>query len=505
MKLLPRIIGSRRWRQIERFKSNPFAAQERVLLVLLKKAARTNIGREYNYSKIRTIADFQRKIPIRNYDDFKPYIEQALAGKPDIIWPGKITWFAKSSGTTSDKSKYLPITREALKRCHYRAGKDVLWMYYLNYPETKIYRGKSLIVGGSHQISNFNSGSRLGDLSAILIQNLPVFAHLVRTPNLEVTLMNEWESKIKKMAEETIKENVTNISGVPSWTLVLIKTILQMTGKSDLREVWPNLEVFIHGGVSFNPYRAEFARVIPADNMRYLEVYNASEGFFAIQDKKDRDDLLLMLDYGIFYEFIPMDEFHSDKRRALSLKEVELNKNYALVISTNAGLWRYLIGDVVKFTSRDPYRIKITGRTKHFINVFGEELMIDNVEQALASACRQTNASIKDYTVAPVFMDQNQKGRHEWLIEFYQAPADASEFMAILDAHLQQLNSDYEAKRYKNITLESPKLTIARTDLFYDWLKAKGKLGGQHKVPRLSNERNIIEELKDLNNKAKSD
>ncbi len=495
MKYLPRLIGSRRWRAIEHFKKHPHEVQAQTLASLLHKASKTEFGKKYNFKNIKSWSDFQSQVPISNYDDLKPYIEKILNGDDNVLWPGKILWFAKSSGTTSDKSKFLPISRDALQKCHYRAGKDVLWLYYLNYPDTRIYRGQNLIIGGSHQINTLNKKSRLGDLSAVLIQNLPALVHLVRTPRLQIALMSEWEEKIRLMAEETIRENVTNISGVPSWTLVLIKKIFEITGQNDLRAIWPNLEVFIHGGVSFAPYRAEFAKLIPHDDMRYMEVYNASEGFFAIQDKKDRDDMLLMLDYGIFYEFIDMDNWRAGNMKALDLSQVELGKDYAMLISTNTGLWRYVIGDVVKFTDLKPYRLKISGRTAHFINVFGEELMIANVEKALSLTATEIKFSIKDYTVAPVFMSENNKGRHEWLIEFYEAPNDLNKFMEILDAKLKSINSDYEGKRQNNMALDFPLLNVARENLFTDWLRSKGKLGGQHKVPRLSNDRMIIEEL----------
>ncbi|MFO7830221.1 MAG: GH3 auxin-responsive promoter family protein [Bacteroidales bacterium] len=493
-------LNFKRLYQIELFKKFPFDAQQEVLIKLINKAKDTEFGRLYGFNSIKTIDEFRDRIPLQNYDSLKPYIDRLMRGEQNILWPTEVRWFAKSSGTTSDKSKFIPVSREALEDCHFRGGKDILAIYATNYPETGIFSGKGLTLGGSHQINKINNESFYGDLSAILIENLPFWAHFIRTPSQEIALLSEWEEKLEKITAATLKENVTSIAGVPSWTLVLIKYILEKTGKENLLEVWPNLELFNHGGVSFEPYKEQFKKLIPSDKMNYMETYNASEGFFAIQDYPTRNDMLLMLDYGVFFEFIPMDELEKENPKSFHIGEVEVNKNYAVVISTNTGLWRYLIGDTIIFTSLYPHKIKISGRTKHFINAFGEEIIIENAENALKEACEKTGALIKDYTAAPVFMAEGQKGGHHWLIEFERKPKDPDKFADLLDLALQKVNSDYEAKRYKDITLDKPLLTIAKTDLFYNWLKGKGKIGGQNKVPRLANNREYIDELLLLNN-----
>jgi len=493
-------LNFKRLYQIDLFKKFPFEVQRESLFKLIDKAKDTAYGKQYNFSSIKTIEEFQERVPVKNYDGLKPYIERLLKGEQNVLWPSEIKWFAKSSGTTNDKSKFIPVSREALEDCHFRGGKDILAVYTSNYPETGIYSGKGLTLGGSHQINKINNQSFFGDLSAILIENLPFWANFIKTPSQEIALLSEWEEKLDKISTATIKENVTSIAGVPSWTLVLIKYILEKTGKNNLLEVWPNLELFNHGGVSFEPYKEQFKKLIPSEKMNYMETYNASEGFFAIQDYPTRNDMLLMLDYGIFYEFIPIDELEKEHPKALHIGEVEQNKNYAVVISTNGGLWRYLIGDTIVFTSLYPHKIKISGRTKHFINAFGEEIIIENAENALQEACKKTGALIKDYTAAPIFMKDDQKGGHQWLIEFEKEPQNPTQFNELLDLALQKVNSDYEAKRYKDITLDKPVLTIAKKGLFYTWLKNKGKIGGQNKVPRLANNRKYINELIDLNN-----
>ncbi|MGE0089033.1 MAG: GH3 auxin-responsive promoter family protein [Bacteroidales bacterium] len=494
-------INFKRVYQIDLFKKFPFDAQQEVLFKLIDQAKNTQFGKKYHFDSIRSIKQFQERVPIQTYDTLKPYIDRLMRGEQNVLWPTDIKWFAKSSGTTSDKSKFIPVSAESLEECHFRGGKDVLALYTINYPETEVFSGKGLTLGGSHQINKINNESFYGDLSAILIENLPFWAHFIKTPSQEIALMSEWEEKLSKITEATIKENVTSIAGVPSWTLVLLKYILQKTGAKNILEIWPNLELFTHGGVSFQPYREQFKILIPKDKMNYMETYNASEGFFAIQDYPTRDDMLLMLDYGIFFEFIPFEELEKENPIALHIDEVELNKNYAIVISTNSGLWRYMIGDTVIFTSKYPHKIKISGRTKHFINVFGEEVIIDNAENALKSACEKTGAMIKDYTAAPVYMGAQTKGAHQWLIEFEHEPSNFDEFVKILDLSLQQVNSDYEAKRYKSITLEQLTVVKAKQNLFYQWLKEKGKVGGQNKVPRLSNSRQYIDELIELNNR----
>ena len=436
---------------------------------------------------------------MRSYEELSPYIERLRKGEQNLLWPQEIRWFAKSSGTTSSKSKYIPVSEDALEECHFKGGKDVLTIYCNNHPDTRIFTGKGLTLGGSHAISEYDSEAYYGDLSAILMQNLPFWAQFIRTPDLPIALMDEWEHKIETIAKVTAAEDVTNISGVPSWALLLLRRVLEITGKSDIHEVWPNLELYVHGGVSFTPYREQYRKIIPWDGMNYLETYNASEGFFGIQDRSDADDMLLMLDYGIFYEFIPVDSLGRELTEAIGLEDVKKDVNYALVISTNSGLWRYRIGDTIRFTSLDPFRIRITGRTKNFINAFGEELVVENADQALETACRKTGAVISDYTGAPVFFSERSSGAHEWLIEFSEEPANPEYFAEIFDNALKSLNSDYEAKRYHDMVLGPPRIRRMPSGSFYNWLKSKGKLGGQHKVPRLSNDRTLLEEILIMN------
>lgn len=465
---------------------------------LIFKAKGTEYGKKFDFSSIKDINTFQRRLPIVDYEGVKPYIDRMRKGEHNILWPEEVKWFAKSSGTTENKSKFIPVSPEALEECHFQGGRDVLSIYTNLFPETEIFTGKALTLGGSHQIDNFNADAFYGDLSAILIENLPWWYDLIRTPSSKVALIPKWEEKLEKLTNETLKENVTSLAGVPSWNLVMIKYILDFTGKKNLLEVWPNLELFMHGGVSFTPYRDQYKKVIPSERMRYMETYNASEGFFAIQDDLSADDMLLMLDYGIFYEFVPAEQAFNPNPECISIQDVELNQNYAVVISTNSGLWRYMIGDTIMFTSKTPHKIKITGRTRHFINAFGEELIIDNAEKALKTACEKTGASIREYTAGPVYMDENARGAHEWLIEFDHNPNDLDFFCQILDNALCSLNSDYEAKRYKGITLGSPVIRSLKAGTFYRWMKERGKLGGQNKVPRLSNNRDYIEQLLEI-------
>ncbi|MGF1584700.1 MAG: GH3 auxin-responsive promoter family protein [Bacteroidales bacterium] len=492
-------FNTSRMYQIDILRKHPENVQRETLFKLLNTAKNTEFGRRYDFKSISSENEFRRRLPLQSYDDIKPFVDKLREGYEDILWPGEIKWFAKSSGTTSDKSKFIPVSHEALEYCHFRGAKDILAIYTSNNPDTHIFSGKALTIGGSHQVNNFNNQSFYGDLSAILLENTPFWVNFIRTPNTKIALMEKWEEKLEKAYEDTLYENVTNIAGVPSWNLVFLKYILEKTGKSNLLEIWPNLELFIHGGINFAPYREQFKKLIPSQSMNYLETYNASEGFFAIQDDPSRDDMLLMLDYGIYYEFIPMDQLDSDSPKTLSIGEVEICKNYAIVISTNGGLWRYVIGDTVMFTSLYPHKIKISGRTKHFINAFGEELIIDNAENALNVACAKTGAMISEYTAGPVFMGDNIKGAHEWLIEFEEEPENMEYFVTMLDNALQSLNSDYEAKRYKNITLDPPVVHSVKRNLFYEWLKEKGKLGGQNKVPRLANDRRYLDELLEIN------
>ena len=481
--------------QIEYFKENPHQAQHDLLFELLNKARNTEWGKKYDYASIKDIKTYQERVPVQDYDDVKPYIERLRKGENYLLWPTEVKWFAKSSGTTSDKSKFIPVSSEALEDCHFKGGKDMLSIYCNNRPDTEVFAGKGLVMGGSHSVSEFNSNAYFGDISAILVQNFPFWAQLLRTPDISIALMDNWEEKLDKMAHATITENVTNLSGVPSWNLMLLKKILEMTGRNNILEVWPNLELFIHGGVSFAPYREQFKKIIPSEQMWYMETYNASEGFFGIQDQAHSTEMLLMLDYGIFYEFIPLNELESDNPRALTIDQVETDTNYALVISTNAGLWRYLIGDTIQFTNTNPYRIQISGRTKNFINAFGEEVIVDNAEKALDAACEETGAIVSEYTAAPVFLEDNNSACHEYLIEFEKEPDDLDKFEKVLDKTLQDINSDYEAKRTADILLKRLKVTALPKDTFFKWLKSKGKIGGQNKVPRLFNNRKYVDEI----------
>jgi len=488
----------KRKHQIELFLKYPIDVQDELLHRLLYTARNTEIGKQYKFSNINSYKKFKEIVPIRQYESIEPLIERSRKGEPNVFWPGQIKWFAKSSGTTNAKSKFIPVSDEALEDCHFNAGKDMLCLYFNNNPSAQLFTGKGLKLGGSSAVYADNN-SYFGDLSAIIIENLPFWADFSSAPKQEIALMDEWESKMKAIVEETIHEDITSLVGVPSWMLVLLNRVLEKTGKNHILEVWPNLEVYFHGGVNFNPYREQFKKLIPSKDFKYFETYNASEGFFAIQDVNHSLDLLLMLDYGIFYEFIPMDQYNGEQSIAISLADVKLDVNYALVITTNGGLWRYLIGDTVKFMSLDPFRIRITGRTKHFINVFGEELIIENTEEALNQACLKTNAQVSEYTVAPIFMKNKKNGGHEWLIEFRKQPECINYFTELLDNALKSINSDYEAKRYNNMSLAMPKINVARDGQFYDWLKKHGKLGGQHKIPRLSNSRQHLEELLILN------
>ncbi|TVZ56813.1 GH3 auxin-responsive promoter [Lutibacter sp. Hel_I_33_5] len=484
----------KRKHQIELFLKYPMDVQEELLLKLLNSAKNTEFGTNCNFSSIESYKEFAKNVPIQQYESIEPLIERCRKGEQNLFWASDIRWFAKSSGTTNAKSKFIPVSDEALEYCHMKAGKDMLCLYINNNEETKMFTGKGLKLGGSTTIYEDNN-SYFGDLSAIITENLPFWADFSSAPSQEVSLMAEWETKMEAIINETINENITSLVGVPSWMLVLLNRVLEKTGKDNILEVWPNLEVYFHGGVNFNPYRKQYKKLIPKKDFKYYETYNASEGFFALQDRNNSKELLLMLDYGIFYEFIPMDEYDGENSEAIPLSEVKKDINYAILITTNGGLWRYLIGDTVKFTDLNPYRIKITGRTKHHINVFGEELIIENAEEGLRLACEKTNATISDYTVGPIFMEDKKSGSHEWIIEFNQAPENLDYFIELLDNALKSINSDYEAKRYNNMTLALPKIHQARKGLFYDWLKQKNKLGGQHKVPRLSNSRAFVEEL----------
>ena len=488
-------VMKKRVHQIELFLKYPLEVQDEWLMRLVDLAKDTEWGKQYDYKSIKNLDQYRSRVPLQDYDDIKSYIVRLRQSEQNVLWPTEIKWFSKSSGTTSDKSKFIPVSQEAMEESHFKGGKDVLTVYCNNNPETKIFTGKGLTLGGSHQINNFSNDSYYGDLSSILIQNAPIWVNLIRTPDKSIALIDEFEEKVQKMAKATVNENVTSLAGVPSWTLVFLKSIMEKAGTDNLLDIWPNLELFIHGGINFDPYRKQYHSLIPSSSMSYLETYSASEGFFGIQDQNNSKDLLLMLDYGIYYEFIPLEEQNKEQPQTLSLGEVEIGETYAIVISTNAGLWRYRIGDTVRFTSINPYRIRVAGRTKQFINAFGEELIIDNAERALEIACDQSGAIVKEFTAGPIYMDSDQAGAHEWLIEFERRPANIDGFCDILDNALKSINSDYEAKRKGNATLKRPVIKEMQEGVFFNWLKSKGKLGGQNKVPRLSNDRKYIEEI----------
>jgi hypothetical protein len=487
----------KRIHQIELFMKYPYDVQEELFKRLILEASATEFGKKYGFSDIDNVAQYRERVPIFTYETLFPYIKRLMRGEQNILWPTEITWFSKSSGTTNQRSKFIPVSQEALQECHFKGGKDLISIYVNNFPETKLFDGKGLAVGGSHQINEYDSSesSNYGDVSAVIMQNLPPWAQFIRTPSLETALMANWEEKIEKMAVETASVNVTNIAGVPTWTALLIQRIVALEKKKTILEVWPNLEVFFHGAVAFKPYRNLFQKLIPKSDMRYVEIYNASEGFFGIQDKSDSEEMLLMLDYGIYYEFVPVDQLENEHPKAVGLGEVELDTNYAMIISTNAGLWRYNIGDTIKFTSISPFRIKITGRTKHFINAFGEEVIIENAESAINKACEETHAVIDNFTAAPVFLEKGKKGGHEWIIEFKVKPKNLQQFSKILDESLREINSDYDAKRQHDLALLAPKINMVPPGTFYDWMKKRGKLGGQNKVPRLFNTREYVDDI----------
>ncbi len=492
-------IFAPRVRQIERYATQAEEIQRTVLRRLVSEASQTLWGREHGYESIREYEDFAAQVAVNTYEDTKEYIDRMRHGEKDLLWRGTVKWYAKSSGTTNDKSKFIPVSREGLNRIHYAGGRDAVALYLRNNPDSRIFDGRSLILGGSHA-PNYNvAGSLVGDLSAILIENINPVVNLIRVPKKQTALLSDFMTKRDRIAREAIGKNVTNISGVPSWMLSVLDRVLEISGKKYINEVWENLEVFFHGGVAFTPYRERYKQIITSDKMHYMETYNASEGFFGLQDDPSDPAMLLMLDYDVFYEFIPLEQVGDPAAKALPIWDVEVGKNYAIVISTSCGLWRYQIGDTVKFTSKNPYKFIISGRTKSFINAFGEELMVDNAEKALAETCRETGAQVAEYTAAPVFMDIHGKCKHQWVIEFAKRPDDVARFAELLDKSLQRINSDYEAKRSNNVTLQQLEIVEAKEGLFNEWLASKGKLGGQHKVPRLSNSRKTIEEVLALN------
>ena len=493
------LVFSARQKELDRHYHDAEALQNQVMHRLIERARDTEYGINHLFSSTKNYEQFAQNVPVNTYEELKNDIDRMRHGEHDVLWPGSVKWYAKSSGTTNDKSKFIPVSNEGLQHIHYAGGFDSVALYLRNNPKSRLFDGRALILGGSHAPNYDFNNSLVGDLSAILIENINPLANLVRVPCKKTALLSDFEVKRDRIARETINKKVTNISGVPSWMLSVLTRVLEISGKSNITEVWPNLEVFFHGGVAFTPYRQQYKEIIPSPNMHYMETYNASEGFFGLQDDPNDSAMLLMLDYDIFYEFIPMEEIDKEHPTVVPLSGVQTGRNYAMVISTSCGLWRYLIGDTVTFTSKNPYKFIITGRTKHFINAFGEELIVDNAEKGLAYACEQTGAEVLEYTAAPVFMDNKAKCRHQWMIEFAKEPDDLDRFAHLLDQKLQEINSDYEAKRYKDITLQHLEVIKARRDLFNQWMKSKGKLGGQHKVPRLSNSRRVINELIEMN------
>lgn len=498
MKLLSPAISKfarLRLNAIEQWMEHPVETQRNVLQHLITQGQYTEFGRKYQLNKTFRIRDFKEAVPIHSYDDLKPFIDQMMQGEEHVLWNTPVEWFAKSSGTTSDRSKFIPLSQQSLDENHYQASKDLLTLYYHHYPDSDLLTGKGLVIGGSHQVGQLNEDIRFGDLSAVLLQNTPFWGNWLRTPELSIALMDEWETKIESLAQSTILENVTSVSGVPTWTLVLFKRILEITGKSCIKEVWPELELYIHGGVSFVPYREQFEKIVGGP-IRYLETYNASEGFFAAQSNEDENGMLLYLDHGIFYEFMPLEEFGKENPRTIGLSHVETGRHYAPVITTTGGLWRYLLGDTIQFTTTFPFRVKVSGRIRHYINAFGEEVMVENTDRAIAEACHKTGATVIDYTAAPIYFSEQSNGAHEWLIEFGMPPHHYETFADRLDEALRKVNSDYDAKRHKDIALRRLVLQVLPAGTFNEWLRRKGKLGGQHKVPRLSNDRTILEEIK---------
>ncbi|MFZ2204985.1 MAG: GH3 auxin-responsive promoter family protein [Minisyncoccia bacterium] len=485
--------------EIERIEKDPKKAQEKVLFSLLRRSKNTEWGKKHKYSSIKTVERFQKNVPINLYEDLQPFISRMMTGEKNVLWPGLTTWFSKSSGTTNARSKFIPVSKESIKDCHTKAGTNEVCLYIKNNPNTKIFKGKSLCVGGSFTKIKQNPDIFCGDISAVMMKNMPPLGKYLRTPSLKTALLEDYEEKIEKLANEAINQNVTSIAGVPTWTAILVKKVLEKTKAKNIFEVWPNLEVFFHGAVSFLPYKKSFQELFPSPQMNYMEAYNSSEGFFAVQDDPLREgEMLLMPDCGVFYEFIPTSEFELENPKVYTMSDVEIDKNYVLVISTNSGLWRYIIGDTVSFTTLLPHRIKITGRTKHFINVFGEEVMVHNTDLAIKKTCDQTGTTISEYTVAPIFMNNSNRGGHEWVIEFENPPSSLKEFSELLDSNLRAINSDYDAKRYKDIALAPLIINSVSKDTFYNWMKKRGKLGGQNKVPRLSNNRTYLEEIKKI-------
>lgn len=482
------------YKPVERFLNNPLDVQRKTFDYLIKHGSNTLFGQENQFDKIRHPDDFKKQVSVSSYENLRPYLDMIINEKQqNVLWDTPVKWFAMSSGTTEDKSKYIPVTRESLYNCHYRCGYHMLAMYAVHYPDTAFVLGKSLVLGGSRQMNAIGDGVFTGDISAILIKNLPFFAKRARTPE-SIALLPDWEEKLQKLTDYALNADIRSLVGVPSWMLVLLKKMVEDTGKP-ITELLPNLEVFFHGGVSFVPFQEQYRKIIPSDEMRYWETYNASEGFFGVQFSPDSKDMLLLLDNEIYYEFLPVSEWDKENPEALSLAEIEIGKQYAMVITTSGGLWRYKIGDTIEFTSANPYLFRITGRTKQFINAFGEELIVDNADKALAEACRETGARITEYTAGPVYFDESHNGAHEWLIEFDTLPSDIERFTNLLDDNLKKNNSDYEAKRSHNLSLSKPIVRVLEKSTFYDWMKSRERTGGQNKVPKLSNDRKYLDSI----------
>lgn len=488
-------LMKKRLQQIELFRDNPHEAQLEVFHRLIQAARYTEWGRHHHYGDIRTPDEYRQHVPLQDYGGVKPWVDRMRQGEQNLLWPTDIRWFAKSSGTTNAKSKFIPVSREALEECHYKGGKDLLALHFAMRPQSQLYKGMSMVVGGSSATEPLRNDAYTGDLSAIIIRNLPLWVEVRRTPVIETALMENWEEKVERMARETMREDVRSIAGVPSWTLVVLRRVLELAGKNNILEVWPGLELFMHGGVSFRPYKEQYRKLIPSPGINYLESYNASEGFFGITDVEGADDLLLMLDYGIFFEFIPVKELHREQPPTKFLHEVEAGQEYALVISTNGGLWRYMPGDTVRFTSTKPYRIQVSGRTRSFINAFGEELIVENADRGIEAACAATGAVVSDYTAGPIYMDDQARGGHEWVIEFEVEPDSLEQFIAVMDKTMRALNSDYDAKRSTDTVLKPPIVHAVPRGVFSHWMKQRGKLGGQNKVPRLCNDRSVLEQM----------
>lgn len=491
----------RRIKVVERYADYGDIIQQSLLRNLLTSCAKTEIGRKYDFASIDSYAKFKERIPIHSYEDLRADIMRMVNGESDILWRGVVRNYAQSSGTSDGKSKYIPISKESFKECHYQGGFDVVAHYFNMNSASRMFSGKGFILGGSfaNEIA-IHKGVCVGDLSANLINNINPLVNLVRVPDKNVALMVDWEKKLPALVNASRKANVTNISGVPSWFLTVIKEVIKAEGCKNIHDVWPNLEVFFHGGISFTPYREQYSHICDNSKMHYVETYNASEGFFAIQSSCDTNAMLLLLDVGVFYEFIPLAEVDTENPQAIPIWEVEIGHTYALLITANNGLWRYMIGDTVRIEQTAPVKIRIVGRTKHYINAFGEELMVHNADDAIAAASAKCNVSVLNYTVAPVYASDNLRGHHQWLIEFAEIPDNISNFARVLDDELQKVNSDYEAKRYKGIFLDTLTIVEARKGVFNDWLASTGKLGGQRKIPRLSNNREFIESMLELNN-----